>query len=716
MTTTLHRTHIAQSIFLFLAAASAARASGQDATTSQDATMPVVTVTGAAADDTGYLAKRSSTATKMDIPLLETPQSVTIVTADQIRDQASPNLQEVLRYAAGVRNELYGVDNRGDYVSLRGSSDLTTLLDGLRLPLSGSWGIVRTEPYAYDRIEVLRGPSSIIAGENDPGGVVNLVSKRPQAERAHEAGIRLGNDNLRELHGDFTGPLTADGSLLYRLVVVGKDSDTQIRHADEKRELFAPSLTWKPNATDSVTVYAEYQHDRSKNTNAFLGLEGTLYAAPNGPIPTDLFIGEPAWDRYGGTRKRAGYALDVALGPDWQLRHNLRHDRVTGLMKSMYAAWWDGFVDATGASDPTGQYMNRIAYVNRDSTRTTSGDLTLQGKVRTGAVRHTLMVGIDGTAHDAAGQSSELAASPLNVYAPVYGVDPDPGEIDAPWSETRIRRIGVLAQDQMKFNDALSVRVGARRDRVRNSTVGGDVKKDAATSINVGVVYQARPGLAPYASYSESFVPVSGTDAAGRSFKPKRGEQYEAGVKWEPVGLPVQATASVYTLKEKNRLANDPANPNFSIQLGEARVKGIEAEVKADVAAWNLLASYSYTRARASAGSYGGDLDASWQIEGIPEHGGSVWAIHDFGRMGIAGLKAGGGLRYVGRNGDGTGKVTVPSVTLGDLMVSYDMRAWRFALNVNNLADKDYIATCLSRGDCWFGQRRKVVLSADYRW
>ena len=231
---------------------------------------------------------------------------MTIITAAQIAEQASPNLQEALRYTAGARNELYGIDNRGDWFSFRGSDQSTVLLNGMRLPLSGWWGVMREEPFAYSEMAVLRGPSSIIAGQNDPGGVLNLASKRPQSERAREMSVRLGNYNHTEIRFDTTGPLNADRSLLYRFVGLGKNADTQINYADEQRVLLAPSLTWR-GSRGSLTPYGEYQYDRSRNTNAFLPREGTLEPAPNGPIPTDLFIGEPDWDRYGGTRWRAGY-------------------------------------------------------------------------------------------------------------------------------------------------------------------------------------------------------------------------------------------------------------------------------------------------------------------------------------------------------------------------------------------------------------------------
>lgn len=693
-----------------------------DVAADRDSTVEVVLTVGQIAEAVtvrapeAATATRSTTATKTNTPLLETPQSVTVIGARQIREQASPNLQETLRYTPGVRHELYGVDNRGDWVSLRGSEESTTLLDGMRLPLTGWYGVVRSEPYAYERIEVLRGPSSIIAGANDPGGVVNLVSKRPQAEALREFGVRVGNYNRRELQADLTGPLNADRSWLYRLVAVGKDTDTQINHADEQRALVAPSLTWRPNARHSVTLFGEYQYDRSKNTNALLGLAGTLHAAPNGPIPTDLFIGEPDWDRYGGTRRRFGYAAESSLTNAWQLRHNLRHDRVDGVLKSMYAAWWTGFLDENGNADPNGRYLGRQWYVYDDSSRVTTGEVLLEGRRRTGAVTHTLLFGVDGMIHDASQASAFGQATPLNVYAPVYGSVNEPLLTGWTPTETNIRRVGLLAQDQIKFFDRLSLRLGVRRDRVRNAVVDGDVQRDWATTGNVGVVYEVLPALAPYVSYSESFNPVAGTDAAGNAFRPKRGEQVEAGLKWEARSVPVQATAAFYSLKEKNRLARDPVNVGHSVQIGDARIKGVELEAQGRLASWNLQSSYTYTHARASAAAWGGDLDPNQQIEGMPEHTASLWAVHDFSALGLRGFNLGGGVRHVGRIGDGTGRVFVPAVTLLDAMSAYDTGRWRFAVNLNNLTDKAYIATCLGRGDCWFGARRTVSMTAAVRY
>lgn len=693
-----------------------------DLTSDRNATLQVVLTVGAVQEEVlvrapdGAVPRRASTATRTDTPLIETPQSVTVITAGQIRDQASPNLQETVRYSPGVRNELYGIDNRGDWISLRGSEETTTLLDGMRLPLSGWWGVMRSEPYAYDRVEILRGPSSIVAGANDPGGVLNLVSKRPSAQKAQEFGVRVGNYSRRELSLDTTGPVGESRSWLYRFVALGRDTGTQIRHADETRVFVAPSLTWRPGAGGGLTVYGEYQRDRSKNTNAFLGLDGTLRPAPNGPIPSDVFIGEPSWDQYGGSRWRLGYSGDIALGRRWRLQHNLRHDRVDGLMKSMYAAWWDGFLDETGQPDFDGRYLGRLWYTYDDHTEVTTSEALLQGRARTGRLDHTLLFGVDGMLHDAAQAADEGVATPLNVYAPAYGSFADPFVPGGPVTATKIERVGMVAQDQIKVADRVSLRLGVRRDRIRNAVVDGEAAIDWATSVNVGAVYEVRKGVAPYASYSESFNPISGTDAAGKAFKPKRGEQVEVGLKWESQALPVQAAAAWYALEEHNRLINDPVNFGYSVQLGNARTKGLELEAKGDVASWSVLGSYTYTHARASAASWGGDLDPTQQMEGIPAHSTSLWAVHDFGRLGLPGVRLGGGVRHVSRVGDGTGTVFVPAVTLFDALASYDTRVWRFALNVNNVTDKPYLATCLARGDCWFGARRMMSLTATVRY
>lgn len=311
----------------------------------------------------GYVAKRSRAGTKTDRPLNETPQSISVVTAECIKDQNAQTLSETLRYSAGVTAETYGVDNRGDWISIRGTS-AAIFLDGLREPLTGYWGSTRDEPYAFERVEVIRGPSSVMYGQNTPGGLVNMVSKQPQAETKREISVQYGSYDHKQLALDFTGAANNDASVLYRLVMLGKDSDTQVDYAKDQRIYVAPSLTFLPGEKTAFTVYVQYQKDESGNTDVFLPWEGTLLPAPNGPISDSLFISEPAWDSYGGERKRIGYSLDHTLTDTWSLRHHLRYDDLEGHMTSAYAAWWLGFKDASGASS-----LSPASLVFTDQTR-----------------------------------------------------------------------------------------------------------------------------------------------------------------------------------------------------------------------------------------------------------------------------------------------------------------------------------------------------------
>lgn len=712
-----------------------------------EATLPPVKVTGnvqaesATGPVTGYTARRSGTATRTDTPLNEVPQSITVIGAEQVRDQNSLTMQEVLRYTPGVRAEMYGLDNRGDYYAMRGGSEGSTLLNGLRLPLTGYWGAVRNEPYAFERIEVLRGPSSLIAGQNGPGGVVNLVSKRPTPETLREVQLQVGSDDHRQVAADLSGPLADDGRLAYRVVALRKDSGSQVEHADQERSFLAPSLAWQPLAGTRLTVYGEYQKDRSLNQNGFFPVAGTLNEAPNGRrIDPKTFIGEPDWDTYGGTRKRFGWELEHKLGDAWTLRHRARRDSVDGEVRTAYAAWWDGFVGPTGVADPDparNTYLNRVGYQARDRSRVNSADLMLEGRLALGRSRHTVLAGVDYMSHrmvhrDNGGPFGEFAMTPLDVFNPVYGQSPLPALV--PWDavDTRTRNFGVVLQDQIKIDDRWVIVAGLRHDKAKTDT-GTDYAalaespdwgyvdtrestRNSANSKNLGAVYLADGGWSPYLGYSESFEPTSGTYAAergGGTFKPKRGRQLEAGVKWMPADGRLSASAAVYKLRETNRLATDPLYPTQSIQVGEATVEGVELDASASLADWQWLGNYSYTRARLTGPT---DTHRGEQIGSIPKHAASLWAVHRFGAFGLPNLRAGGGVRFAGPSWDGAGNNRVPSVTLLDLLVSYETGPWTLSLNVNNLADRTYIATCLDRGDCWFGTQRRAVLTAAYRW
>ena len=492
-----------------------------------------------------------------------------------------------------------------------------------------------------------------------------------------------------------------------------RDSDTQVDHAKDERQFIAPSLTWLPNEDTSFTLLTEYQHDWSNNTTGFFPWSGMILPAPNGPIPDDTFIGEPEWDKYEGTRHRVGYAFDHKINDTWSLSHNVRYDHVEGDIRGMYANFWEG-----GFILPDGRSLNRTWYIDHTDTEAANSNLNLVGNFEHGRFEHTVLLGADvlWSVNDVKGVSG--AGTPLDVYTPTYGTFPQPVAVFGPSDRSRANEYGLTVQDQIKFAKRWVVVGGLRYDNIESTVSGGTGYKDDALTTRAGLVFLADGGWSPYASYSESFQGAPGVDFGGDAFKPLRGEQIEAGLKWAPANGRFSAGLAAYTLKETNRLTDDPANVGFSVQQGEVTVDGFEIEGAARFELWDLLANYTYADAYLSESSIAADPALKQRLQGIPEHSAAAWVVHKFDYLGAKGFRIGLGIRYVGLTEDGTGNniLNTPSYTLWDGLVSYERGPWTYSLNASNLFDKQYIATSLSRGDSWFGFRRKVVGSVAYRW
>ncbi|CAN7243124.1 TonB-dependent siderophore receptor [Acidovorax sp. LjRoot194] len=650
----------------------------------ESATAPVV----------GYRARNAATATKTDTPLSETPQSVTVVTRDQLVDQGATTFQEALLYAAGVRSDAYGLDSRSDSVRVRGSSP-DTYLDGLRQSYNYYTSTIASDPYALERLEVLRGPSGMLFGAGTVAGVVNMVSKRPLQESQREVGVQFGSWNRKQLQADLTGPLTKDGEWSYRLVAVARDADTQTDYVKNDRRLIAPSLAWRPNGATSLVLQAHWQQDRTGSTAQFLPWSGTLLPNPNGKLPINRFIGEPG-DYYDTDRESIGYLFEHRFNDAWTVRQNLRLARNENRGGYHYA---DFFSDPR--IDPVNQRLvGRLYGKNVTRTRMAAVDTHLQGNMTTGAVRHQLLLGVDWNRQtENKTEADDSYNAPIDAFAPVYGNRINPAMAVKP--ENVQRQSGLYVQDQMKWGNWIFI-AGLRHDRAVNGLAGSADDRTSDTTKRLGVMYQLAGGWTPYISYAESFSPVSGTNAYGQRFKPLEGEQIEVGVKYVPEGSSTQFTAAVYDLKEKNQQVADPTNPKNVLQVGQTRNKGLELEYKARVAtAFDLTAHYNYT-------------DADPLLEGLPRHQAAVWGVYRFAVGNVRGFSVGAGYRWLSSFRDRTGP-EVPSASVVDALLAYDTQDWRYALNISNLADKKYMSTCLARGDCWWATRRNVVLSATYR-
>jgi iron complex outermembrane receptor protein len=691
--------------------------------------LPEVTVTGkappierATGPVKGYVAKRSATGTKTDTPLAETPQSISVVTSDQMRDLHAQTLQDALAYTSGIASGAAGLNPAlADTFYLRGfqadNQFGSFYRDGMRYMANIYNG--KQEPYGLERVELLKGPASILYGAAAPGGVINAVTKRPQIESLHEINLELGSFDRKQVSADFAGALDAQGEWSYRLTMLGRDSSTFVDYGQDDRVYLAPALTWRPSANTSLTLLTSYQKARQSDAGT-LPIEGTLIDSPNGQIPRDRYLGEPEYSRFDTHTRTVGYVFEHAFNDKLKLNHQLRQ----------YDATLDYQYFLLPSPQPTGATtLTRQARQFNDDTSILTSDTNLQYVLKTDAVEQTWLFGLDySKSNFTTTRQRGIFSAPINVYAPVYGAS----RVLVPYRklEDNRRQTGLYVQDQIKIDQKWIVLVGGRHDSFHNEDVfnGASTKRnDSAATGRAGLVYLADNGLAPYLSYSESFNPTSGTDFNGNTFQPDEGKQYEAGLRYQPKGTDIMLTAAVYQLTRSNVLTGDPAHPGDSITAGEVRSRGLELEAKGKVTRnLNVVASYTYndTRIIKSNPTLVNGTPVSTvgtRFPNAPYHVASLWGNLNLGAWGVQGLTAGAGVRYVADKPGNTvldGSYGVPEYTLVDGRLAYQQSNWLYALNVSNLTDKRYIPSTCFKGvtGCDYGEPRKVAASVSYRW
>jgi iron complex outermembrane receptor protein len=681
------------------------RRQAQHAPSGADAPAAGTSVETATSHVHGYVATRSGTGTKTDTPLRETPQSISVVTADRVTDQGATNVQESLRYVPGVFADAYGADSRGDYPRIRGQ-DPNIYLDGTRVVNTFNFNEWRPEPYTLERIEVLRGPSSVLYGDTSTAGLLNLISKRPQAESANEIGVQYGSFNRKQVQLDSTGKLTKDGEWLYRFVGVFRDSNTQTDYVKDDRILLAPSLTWRPTNNTSWTVLGTYQKDTTGSTTAFLPHEGTLYPGPNGFIPVSRFTSEPGWDRYQTETGAVSSLFEHRFSDALTVRQNMRYAHVEGIYHGLYPDVYSNpdnpFLDAERRT------VARYIWA-RDSVKDNfTSDNNAELKFATGALLHKTLFGVDYRGYkERASSGSGYDATPFDLYAPVYtGVTPPTMSAEP---DLRQSQLGLYAQDQLRLGPWLAV-LGLRHDYVTSDTQGSPVEHYQATTGRAALMYELPFGVTPYVTYAQSFNPVFGSGVCATVCAPQRGEMVELGFKYNPT--PGNAiNGAIFDTTERNRLASDPDNPLLSIQTGKVRIRGAELEVLTRVTPeLDLIGAYTYLDARVESGD-----NAGKHVETVPGQQASLWAKYRLTLLGLPGVTLGGGVRYIGTSWDGTDTIRTPDYTLFDAMVRYETGPWRLQVNASNLFDKRHVTTCLARGDCFLGIGRTVLGSVTYR-
>lgn len=656
----------------------------------------------------GVSAKRSATATKTNRNLVETPQSVSVVTADQIRQQAAATTSELMRYSPSTNAEIFGADPRADWIRMRGFI-VPELLDGTRMPRA-TYAWPRIDPYMVERVEALRGPAASLYGQTPPGGLLNFISKKPTEETLREVQMTFGNHARKQAAFDFSGPVDADGQFLYRLTGLGRLSDTQVDHVEDNRSLIAPSFTWKPDEETSLTVLGHHIRDDGGSLQ-FLPSLGSLYPSSYGRYSRSVFLGEPGYDDFKRRQTATGYIFDHTFDNGITFNSSARLMEVDYDLK---------VVRGTGLQTGSETLVNRSAVNIHDLAQTFTMDNNVTGSFDTGPVRHDVLAGIDVLAQSSDYQFGSLAltASPIDIYNPVYGnavIGTVPYSTN---SKQTINQVGVYLQDEMAL-DNWRLTLTGRYDSSDTDTFNRInsrriINKDDAFTGRAGLLYALENGVSPYISYGTSFEPISGVNTTtGQAYDPSKGKQVEVGVKYQPVGTQHLFTLAAFDLEQSNLVVT---NSGVQEQIGKVNVKGVEAEAKIGMwSGWDIVASYAYLDSEVTA--------TGNRVIYVPKHQAALWVNHSFTGA-LEGLSAGAGVRYTGASfGDANNLFEASSYTLFDAAARFDfgaldekLKGTDLSLNVANLFDKEYVSSCNNAANCYWGTGRTIRATLTHRW
>ncbi len=670
--------------------------------------------------DDGFVADNSATATKTNTPIDRVPQSISVVTRDQMDMQGADSVGAAVRYTPGIRSEAYGADTRYDWFFMRGFSAQARglYLDGLQLR-SQAFANFRVESYGLERQEVLLGPSSALFGAGSPGGLINLISKRPQEDTFYRASVAGGWPKKGEVALDLNAALPGHDGVYARFTALGRLGETQVDHVDDNRLYLAPSITFKPQAGTELTIMGKFQMDRTGTVTSFLPYDATVRPASFGRIPTDFFSADTNFDRYDRNQMMLGYEFEHEFENGLKFSQDSRYSYISTEYETLYGV---GLVSSYLPGYPD-NLLARQALATDDSIGAFQTDNRIEKTFDMGPVSHQLLAGLDYR-YEVFDNRSGYGDDPsgnfyiIDILNPVYGINVQRPAYSTD-STTRSHRVGLYVQDQIALTDRLDVTAGLRHDwvssRFDNHLTGSRTDRDdTALTGRIGASYEVLPGLRPYASYATSFDPLSGTDINGNPFDPETAEQYEVGVKYQDPLDRFRLTAAWFDLTRENVLTNDPANPNFKVQTGEVRSRGIELQAQANLAErWDIVASYTNYDLEITRSNNG---DQGMVPIGVPQQMASLWVNHRFGGQ-LEGLRVGAGVRYVGKSyANAANTLTVPDYVVADASIGYRFDKTELSLNVSNLFDKHYVAACAGQNACYYGDRRNVKARLTFEW
>lgn len=680
------------------------------ASSSEDPTAPVK----------GIVATKTLSATKTAAGLVKTPQSVSVITRDQMAALDVTSVSQALRYSAGVFTEYRGSSNRNDEVFVRGFSYVPKYLDGLSYGATASSQTGTMDPWLLERVELVRGPASVLFGQVNPGGLISMTSKRPTSQPVHEIQFRTGNDNLAEGAFDLGGPLSDDGHLLYRLNGIARSQNSQVEDYKETRVAIAPALTWYPNDATRFTLLTSYQKDPDAGYRNFLPRYGTVNNVDGSYIPRDFNVSDPSYNQSWREQTLIGYEFEHQLNDMLTLRQNARYGTIK--QKYRYLVY--------SSSEANSSVLSRRAQHEERQTDEFGIDNQLEAQFATGQLAHTVLSGLDYKTSKDKQYLGRAGGSQydLDWRAPVYGVKVDESTFRTASDEQQnLDQVGLYLQDQLSLENwelLLSGRYDWAEVRTTDFTDSSrSQKNDSKFTWRTGLLYAFDFGLSPYISYSTSFEPNLQTNRAPgvAPFDPSEGKQLEVGVKYQPTPTALM-TLAMYNLTQSN-VATWNSAAGWYENSGKVRSKGVEAEAHATFFDnLNLIASYAWTDAETVNTTVAGTEGKT--PARIPTHMASAFTSYTLPNGALKSLTAGVGVRYIGTSyGDAKNTFKVPAVDLYDAMVSYELgelssslKGAKAQFNINNIADTKYVASCAGDSACFYGVGRTVTMTVNYAW
>lgn len=633
-----------------------------------------------------YSVDAVATGTKTDTPLIEIPQSIAVVTEALIEERRPLTLTEALYNVSGVSDS--GSRRGFDNILIRGFTASTSIyLDGLRVE-RGNF-LIQQEPFGFERIEVLKGPGSVLFGQGSLGGIINSVSKRPTSDPRYSIDLSGGSFGTYQGAVDIGGPI--GGGAGFRLNALYRDLGDSIDFNDKTRIYVSPVVGWTDGDT-TLTALANYTRDRHQGAYVGVSPEGVFLPNVNGRIDRSRYIGEPANDRVKIDRYTIGYEIEQRVSDAVRVRQNLRYTDTDAVSAATFAS-------GLNADQRT---LRRGTALFQQNDKSAAIDSNIEWKFGLAGFQNTLLAGVDLFFQEVDQTFDFGGFPPIDLFAPVYGGARSPLFPVLDFNRTD-KLYGFYIQNQLKVGERLTVLLGGRYDladtdnfNVRNGRRTD--QKDSDFTFRGGAVYQFTPGVGIYASYSEAFNPNFGNNGqTGDPFAPEIGEQYEAGIKTDLAGGRVRATLAAYQLTRDNVIVGFPGFPGLQIQTGQQRSRGVEADLAVRLTrAWDLTAAYAYTDVfvrRDTNPLLLGDTPIN-----APEHQASLWTTYDID-VGGNDFTLGVGGRYVGkRQGTLPNSFTLPKHGIVDAAITYRLDRLRFQLNAYNLFDKNYVDSASPTG------------------